>query len=180
MPTFSAKISGIEELQRKLRTLPTKAQGKVIRPALRAGAKIAERAVESITPKRTGALKRSLKVRSGNIRKKGVTRMVVMTSGEGGNLFKGKQYYGGFVHYGHGIGKRSRAVASFQERASRAGKRGDFKERKSLKAAEAKIDKRQRVKANPFVKRGFDKSKSQAEHVVLAMIASGIEREAAR
>lgn len=54
------KIDGLDELQRKLKTLPGKVQKKLLRSAVTAGAKPIVNAAKAKAPKRTGTLELSI------------------------------------------------------------------------------------------------------------------------
>lgn len=96
-------ISGAKELQKKLKGLPEKVANKIIRKALRSGAKIIERQAEINAPVLTGQLKKSIKVKSAKRRKKGEIGVSVIT---GKGDFKGDQFYASFLEFGFKRGKR--------------------------------------------------------------------------
>lgn len=95
----SLTITGTKQLERKLKQLEPKVAKKVIRQSLRAGAKIIHTAAKAEAPKRTGVLRKSLKVRAARRNRRG-TYAVMVTSGEAGNMFTGKAFYGAFIHWG--------------------------------------------------------------------------------
>ena len=99
------QIEGLEDVIAKMANFPKAFQGKVMRPALRAGAKVVKQRVESYAPVRTGALKRSVKVRA-------VTRSRVKIGSSvkiGEGFFKGDTFYAGFQEFGWRTGKRGSA-----------------------------------------------------------------------
>jgi HK97 gp10 family phage protein len=142
-PALKVSLFGDREIAQKFKTLPTKVANKVLRQALRPAAKIVLEQAKKEVPVVTGALKKSLKVRAGK-RRKGSVKVLVQTA-EG--FFKGKTYYGGFVHFGHRIGSR------------RLG------------------DSRKLVPPNPFVSRAFEAKSNEALATTERLIAEGVERE---
>lgn len=62
--TFDVSVLGDKALTRKLRALPYKMQGKAVRPAMRAAAKLALAPIKSQAPRRTGKLAAGLKLRA--------------------------------------------------------------------------------------------------------------------
>ncbi len=61
---FDISVVGDKRLQRRMRGLTPKIQGKVLRPALRKTAKVALAPIKAAAPRRTGALAKGLKVRA--------------------------------------------------------------------------------------------------------------------
>lgn len=99
------RLTGDKQLDAIFAGLPMKVQKQVLRPALRSAAKIVHAAAKNNAPVKTGALRRSLKVRAGKRTRKNLVRAVVQT-GASDNLFKGKTYYGAFQEFGWKSGKR--------------------------------------------------------------------------
>lgn len=62
--SVSIKIHGLRELERDLRKLPRRVQGRAVRNAARAGGIIVRRRARELAPRRTGNLRRSIVVRS--------------------------------------------------------------------------------------------------------------------
>jgi len=89
-------LIGEKELLKKLKRIPAKDAKKAIRKGTRAGAKMLVPEVKANTPKRTGLLKKSVKVRS--LKKSRVRTGVAVQMGKG--AFVGKTFYGGFAEYG--------------------------------------------------------------------------------
>lgn len=164
---IQTKLLGAKELSRAMRGLPKTMQRKLLMQGLRAGAKIFQSAAKANVPVDSGALRRSIKVRVGKVRTKGDKSVVVIT---GKSMFEGKTFYGAFVEYGHGLGKRSRGVALAQERRSRSGQAGD--------GSAVAGDTRKRVPARPFMRPAFDTAKATASYVALKHIQVAVERAA--
>lgn len=148
-------IQGFEELEKALRALPEAVEKKILADSLRAGAKpIHAAAVEKcpvyhgpsrpdVTP---GQLKKSIKIKTS--RRKGRVRVMVQT-GEGD--FKGDEFYGAFVEFGHKIGARP----------SGRGKHSDS---------------RSAVEPHPFLRPAFDEKKDAAATIIADKIREGIYR----
>lgn len=69
---FGFSFSGDKKAQRAFDKLKKSAQGKVLRPALRAGAKVVKEAAQARAPKLTGAMARTMQVRSKRMSRKRV------------------------------------------------------------------------------------------------------------
>lgn len=99
---------------RKLRTLPKRVQGKIIRPALRAAAKIGQAEAKRLAPigpdtkgHKGGLLRKNIRVRAAR-RKRG--RIGVVFQNIGGD-YKGETYYAAFQEFGYRIGPRKLGTA---------------------------------------------------------------------
>src|SRR5689334_6562106 len=110
-PGMRLSIKGLGDLQKRLRSLEPRVARKVITQSLREGAKIVAAEARRLVPVDTGQLKKSIKVRTGKARK-GRKSVIVMTGNQ--NLFKGQQFYAGFVEYGHRVGKASSGARARQ------------------------------------------------------------------
>lgn len=95
-------IRGLKEAITALDKLESAVAKKILRKALRAGATLPLKAAKTNAPVRTGALRRSLKVRAGRSRK-GVIHVVM---GTGKKWFVGPMYYSAFVVMGHKQGSK--------------------------------------------------------------------------
>lgn len=94
-------LSGDDEIDKILKGLPIGLQKKGARKAVRQVAKIVMQAARKYAPKKTGALRRSLTVRMAKrSRKKANMHDVGALAVTRGGMFKGDQYYGGFLEYG--------------------------------------------------------------------------------
>lgn len=76
-------VTGIDKVDRKLRRLPYKIQGKVLRPAMRAGLKVMRAAVRADAPVLTGATRTAAVVRAPLKRKRDVVEYEVRIRAEG-------------------------------------------------------------------------------------------------
>lgn len=89
-------VEGAKELEKKLLSLEPKLGRKIIRQALRKGAKLILNQAKANVPVDTGDLKKSLKVRA--MRKRRHRYGVMVATSEG--WFEGEQFYGGFIEFG--------------------------------------------------------------------------------
>lgn len=103
MATFTIKLPDLAPLQKALKALPARLAKKVIRQALRAGAKVIRADAISRAPVDTGMTKKAIKVRVGKRSRK--PRIWVNTQVGAGD-YKGETFYAAFLEYGHLSGKR--------------------------------------------------------------------------
>lgn len=150
---------GLVELANKLRDLPTKLEGKIARPAFRAGAKIIQQAEQQEAPQLAspkpgrvrGLLARSIKVRAMKRKKGRLGYLVSLPAGTS------PTFYSLFVVRGHRLGKRT------------------AEQKRAAKNHLPFSDTRQEVPPNPFPQRAFERVKDQAAAAVEAQLKSGIE-----
>ena len=90
------KITGIKELDRKLKDLPAKVAKKVLRQALRKGLKPVAAAVKAAAPVESGATKSAVKIKAGKRSTKRITISVTIGAGD----YKGDQFYAAFQEFG--------------------------------------------------------------------------------
>lgn len=92
-------ITGIEEIDRRLKTLSNRVRNKIVRAAMRKGMKLVQGRVQAKAPVDTGKLKRAVKVRAldAKYRRRGDLGIEVRI-GEGD--FKGDTFYAAFQEYG--------------------------------------------------------------------------------
>lgn len=93
---MSVKIEGAKELEKKLLSFEPKLGRKIVRQALRKAAKPILAKAKSLVPVRTGALKKSLRIRALKKRKHRYGVMVATSEG----WFVGMEFYGAFVEFG--------------------------------------------------------------------------------
>lgn len=91
-------ITGAKELQAKLAKLPKKVANKIQRQGIRKGAKIIQEEARRLVPRKSGLLRKSIKVRVPKKKRRGEIIISVQTGSLGD--FKGKSFYGAFVEYG--------------------------------------------------------------------------------
>lgn len=100
-------LQGAKALDRKLKQLPAKAEAKVWRQGLRAGAKVIQAQAVADAPKKSGFLAKNIKVRAMK-RKKGRIGVLVQTSK---GLYRGDDFYAAFQELGFHIGARKLGAA---------------------------------------------------------------------
>jgi hypothetical protein len=136
--TFSIDAREVDSL---LSTIERKFRRRTVNRGLRTAAKILRAVALPSTPRKTGMLRRALKVR----RLRNVPRStagIALIIGK--KWFAGSTYYGAFVEWGHGIGKRSSGVRAAQREARRT---RDRSQRAALLEALRRGDSRSRVPA---------------------------------
>lgn len=90
-------VTGVKEIDRRLKALVPKLQKKVIRQAMRKGMKLVTAAAKANAPVRTGKLRKAIKTRAGKSKKRGVIKVVTRV-GEGD--FQGETFYAAMVEFG--------------------------------------------------------------------------------
>lgn len=93
---MSINIEGAKELEKKLKSFEPKLGRQIVKQALRNGAKVILAAAKANVPVRSGALKKSLKVRAMKKRRHSYGVMVATSD----DWFKGEQFYGAFLEFG--------------------------------------------------------------------------------
>jgi HK97 gp10 family phage protein len=95
-------ITGGKALLRDLKQLPDKLSKKVLRVSMRDASKVILKAVKKEAPKRSGQLRKAIKVRSSKRRKNKIGFRVSMAAGD----YKGDAFYGSFIEFGWRSGPR--------------------------------------------------------------------------
>jgi len=95
----SVEIQNVDKVLNYLSILEKKLQGKVIRTANREGAKVFLAEAKANAPKKTGTLKRSLKIKTPRAKSDRVSVMIGTGSGFSSN-FGGSTFYGAFINFG--------------------------------------------------------------------------------
>lgn len=112
--SFTVKITGLREVQRKLNALPDKVQKKVVRAALRRATVILQKAVKADAPVGdTGQLRKAVKITT-SFRKGVISAKVTI----GKKNFVGDTYYAAIVEFG----SKYQEGQHFMERAFDANK----------------------------------------------------------
>ena len=168
------RVEGWEVVAARLKALGPKLARKVIRQALRNGAKIINaEAVANVDKDNapewqdTGNLKRAIRVRAGKRRRGYIT----VKSTVGKAWFKGETFYGAFREWGHKIGKR----ASNEMLGIRSRKRRNEGEKAAAAAAN---ESRAEVRPYPFMEPAYKSHGKAAAQLIEREILAGIEREA--
>lgn len=97
-------LQGEKGLIKALSELKKTGQKSAVTRAMRKAAKPIQKAAQQQAPKRTGQLRKSIKVRS--MRRSRVRFGIRVVTSPGKNLFTGKTFYGAFQEFGWKTGKR--------------------------------------------------------------------------
>lgn len=172
--TIKVFAEGWEHVAAQLKALGGKLARRVIRQALRSGAKpvhaAAITALETDNAQEwedTGQLRRSIKVRAGKRSRGSISIRVATADG----WFKGEEFYGAFREFGHKIGKRANNEAI----GIRKRKKRNISERQRVKELD---DSRSEVRPYKFVEPAYTTAGPQAVTIIEREILAGIEREA--
>lgn len=95
----SIEVQNVDKVLNYLSLLDKRIQGKVLRKANREGAKVFLTEAKANVPRRTGTLKRSLKIKTPRAKSDRVSIMIGTGSGFSSN-FGGSTFYGAFVNFG--------------------------------------------------------------------------------
>jgi len=134
-------LTGAEELLAALRSLDEKASTKIMKKALRAGAKVIETHAQQDAPKRTGVMAAAFKIK---VSQKKRNHRVTATVALNASAFKGK-FYALFVNYGRHVGLRTLA---------------------SLYRAKQSKQEQKFIPGTRWMNKSFEKSASQALSVI--------------
>lgn len=102
IPKF--EVSGQRAISRAMKRLGPKLAKKPIRKGARAGAKVLAAEVRRRAPKRTGNLRKQVKVRAGKRSRNRIEVLASTGDPRSANLNSGDGFYGGMVNYGRGPG----------------------------------------------------------------------------
>lgn len=91
---FSVEVKGFDELARKLKTLPREVAARVMRSAVRAGAKVIQENIRQRTPVETGALRDSIKVTTEQVVKNAEVQAIIFSD-------RKRAFYAHMVERGH-------------------------------------------------------------------------------
>lgn len=155
-------VAGDEATLAAFKALPLAVQKKVLRPALRAGAKIIHRQWRANVRSRSGATVASLKVRAGKRSRRFPDRVTVNVITSKG-WFKGKDFWVAAVELGFKAGSR---------------KAYDFGGGEVHKLGFRWIRQRIPVKARHWGKKAKESTHAAAQAAIHREIKAGIEREA--
>jgi hypothetical protein len=143
-------IVGLTELTEKLKSLPEKVQIKILLPAVQRETERALQIIKNETPVESGDLLLSEKM---VVRKKGSGVVGRITVGDG--WYKGTQFYGAFIEFGHATRPRAHTGSRLLNKLVDSG--------------------RGKVAPNPFVGRGINAVESEVLNNILASVKEGLE-----
>ena len=154
-------VKGLAELGRALQRFDEKMRKRLVRGALRAGARIIELRAESIVPVKSGKLKRSIRI---STKQRGTLVIASVKAGATGK--KGDAFYGHMVERGtrpHSLRPKLRKAIRFAD--------GSF--------ARGRIE-HPGAKADPFLNPALQQAAGQALEVAAAYLRNRIAVEGAR
>lgn len=96
------QITGLDQINKKLKELDSKVGKKIVRKALRIALKPMQQKVKANVPVDTGQTKRAIKILAGKTKKGRISIRVVLGKG----YYKGDSFYGAFQEFGHFQGSR--------------------------------------------------------------------------
>lgn len=146
-------LKGFKQLEKKLLGLEKKVAKKLVRRALRDGAKIIHQEARLRVPVKTGRLRRSIKVKAAKKRKKHQVAIIVQC-GEGD--FVGDTFYGGMIEFGY----EKVPVYRGSDGRFRSAKRG--------------TQPTTTVPPQPFMRPAFDSKKGAAVSAIENTLSAGI------
>ncbi len=149
---IGVKLEGVEELQKKIRSLATKEVQVSIKKGVRTAGKVLLAEARARTPKNTGKLRRYVKLRLG--RKRG-TRVSVRVGVMYRDGDKGAPYWGQILHRGFRIVKTGRQIPGI-------GKRLKDKTPGPTKVKRSKRVVLRTVGENPFIRDAFENKAESA------------------
>lgn len=157
-------IAGLHDLQKMLDDLPAKIEGNIMRGALRQGANIFRDRARGNVPEKSGALRKSIKVKSSLRKGKVITQIIA----GGGDVF-----YAKFLEFG---------TASFYEGSGRtvgASYKIEPTNKKAIKFGNIYADHvvHNGVKPVAFMRRAFDGVTTEVIDDVAAYVRMRIGRE---
>lgn len=148
---ISFKTRGDKRILKKLAGLPPKIQRKVISKSARTAMRPVLNAAKANAPKKTGRLKKSLRMRALKRSRKGRIGVTVATSAK---WFSGDEYYGAFQEFGWKVGKRA----------------------KGHRRKDAEADTRKQVPGKHYVERAYKSHGEQALKTFLSEVPGQIEK----
>ena len=152
-------LTGMDNLQKTLRTLEKKVERKIVRTAVRSGAKIIQAEAKAVAPYKTGILRRSISVRARKKRKKAEFSM---------NVLFDTRKYPQLVSFSVGS-------SSNLKTRKLTGKRYFYPA-----ALEFGTTTRPNIKTKGWFRKAWDRRKQASLAVVLQSMKNGVEREAGK
>lgn len=149
IPGFGFTIQNVNRVIAELKALEPKVKNKICRQALRKAAKPVATVAKQLAPKKTGQLRKAIKVRAMKRSRRGVG-IEVLT---GKDFFQGDQFYGAFQEFGWHAGPRK---ASKKRGYKRIG------------------DKRRWIEGKHFLEGAYDRQGQASKEIALRLIAQGI------
>ena len=111
MTRGSVTISGLRELEGKMRQLPEAVRAEALKAAMEKAAAPIVAAAKANAPVLTGEVRASI----GTTKPKLTAERVTIQVQPGSGFFIGDQYYAGFLEFGHFLGRRGKPGRPFVE-----------------------------------------------------------------
>jgi HK97 gp10 family phage protein len=145
-------LIGESELRKKLEGLTDKESKAVIRGAAREALKPVQRMAQDLAPRKTGRLRRSIRIRSITRSRKRIGARVTMSNKD--TQFTGRTFYGAFQEFGWRPGKRLARSA----------------------AKEGATDQRPKVPPKEFLRRAARSSAQTAVNLFNSIVSKHIQK----
>jgi HK97 gp10 family phage protein len=196
MAKYRINLEGDRVLAAKLRGLTDSQAKKAILGACRESIKVIQAEARTLAPSRTGALRRSIKVRAISRSRKRIG--VRVTTSATDNLYSGKTFYGAFQEFGWKTGSRKNeqsrvakqiekrlrlesrkagGLASFKKDSKRRTMQENFFRGEGMRQASAAAKQvRRQIAGKHFMKRAADSKKDSALEIFRVKIDEYIRK----
>lgn len=171
------EVLNLGTLQRDLTALAGKLTKKDLVPILRPGIKRLQRDVKNRAPKRTGLLRRAVKIKVGKGKASQPYATVMTTFGKvKTRKLEGDAFYGLFVHNGTLVGKDGKRIRLKSYKAKAYDWMSGIQRQYQREAdkARAKAQGTQRINPNPFVYEAFEANVKQVAEEILNKIEASL------
>jgi len=162
-------MTGSEELNRKLAALTNQQAREAIRKAARPALKPCLQTARRVAPKRSGKLRRSIKIRA--IARSRTRIGARVTASASDTLYSGKTFYGGFQEWGWRAGKRT-------TNADLGADRGKRRTTAQRAIAKGRNDSRKKIPGLNFLKKSAQSTREECLYLYRTAIIDYIEKVA--
>lgn len=159
-------VLGDSILKEKLKGLTDSEAKNVIQRACRDAMKVVQKAAKAAAPKKTGALRRSIRVRA--IKRSRVRIGARVTTSASDNMYTGKTFYGAFQEYGWTWKPRKKTASDFV-----GPRRKGYRARP--KAAEF-VGPRRTNRGREYLKGAIDSTRTKAYEIFNAQIDDHLQK----
>jgi hypothetical protein len=184
-------------IKEKIKNLSDSEAKNVIQSACREAMKWTQKEAKKLAPKKTGALRRSIRVRA--TKRSRVRIGARVTTSASDNMYSGKTFYGAFLEYGWKTKGRKdanrRAASAMTRRLTRSnarqGRLSPFASERALQqvrlaeyadkqTANRKPKERREIKAREYMKRAIDRTKDECYEIFGRMVDVHIRKVMAK
>lgn len=169
MAKVKVVLTGDDELNRKLAALTNQQAREAIKKAARPALKPCLQTARRVAPKRSGKLRRSIKIRAIARSRSRIGARVTTSASD--NVYSGKTFYGGFQEWGWRVGKRT-SNADF---GADKGKRRTIAQRLQ---ATARNNTRKKIPGLNFLKKSANSTREECMYLYQTSIKDYIEKVA--